>query len=73
MKEHNHSNRRDFKEHKNDFKSVPFNLVGQVLLFLMPMQLVIGTYQDFIVTFSLFIVCVLGMYHFWYSNLPKKS
>jgi hypothetical protein len=58
------------KEHKNDLKSVPFNLVGQVLLFLMPMQLIIGTYQSFLISLPVFIICVIGMYYFWYSNLP---
>lgn len=60
-------------EHKNDLKSVPFNLVGQVLLFIMPMQLIIGTYQNFLISFSIFLICVLGMYHFWYLNLPKNQ
>ncbi len=61
------------KEHKNDLRSVPFNLVGQVLLFLMPMQLIIGTYQSFLITLPIFLICVLGMYYFWYSNLPDNG
>ena len=61
------------REHINDIKSVPFNLVGQVLLFLMPMQLIIGTYNDFLITFPIFLVCAFGMYYFWYSNLPKNN
>lgn len=59
------------REHSNDLKSAPFNLVGQVLLFLLPMQKIIGAYQNFALSFSIFLVCVFGMYHFWYSNLPK--
>ncbi len=60
------------KEHSNDLKAVPFNLIGQVVLFLMPMQLIIGTYQNFAVTFCIFLICVLGMYHYWYLNLSKN-
>ncbi|MDX1700756.1 MAG: hypothetical protein R3250_09070, partial [Melioribacteraceae bacterium] len=61
------------REHKNDLSAVPFNLVGQVLLFLMPMQLIIGTYQNFALSFIIFIICIIGMYYFWYSNLPPKD
>ncbi len=61
------------REHNNDLKSVPFNLLGQILLFLMPMQLIIGTYQNFAISFFTFIICAVGMYHFWYSNLPPKK
>ena len=60
------------KEHRNDLKAVPFNLVGQILLFLMPMQLMVGTYKNFFITLPIFIVCVFGMYFFWYSKLPPK-
>jgi len=61
------------REHKNDLKAVPFNLVGQVLLFLMPMQLMVGTYKNFFITLPIFIICVFGMYIYWYSKLPPKS
>ena len=58
------------KEHTNDLIAVPFNLVGQVLLFLMPMQLVVGTYYNFAFSFAIFLICCFGMYRFWYKKLP---
>jgi Na+/proline symporter len=58
------------REQRNDIIAVPFNLIGQVLLFLMPMQLIIGTYFNFTISFVIFLICCFGMYRFWYKNLP---
>ena len=59
-------------EHRNDLLSLPFILLAQIALFLMPMQLIIHTYQTFWITFVIFMISVGGIYWFWYRNLPQK-
>ena len=61
------------KEHKNELLAVPFTLGWQITLFLLPMQLIIGTYKDFFITLIIFIISAVGMYWFWYRNLPPKE
>lgn len=61
------------KEHKNDILAVPFVLIWQVTLFLLPMQLVIKSYGSFWKTMPLFLVGVAGMYWFWWRNLPQDE
>lgn len=61
------------KEHKNDLMAVPFTVAWQITLFLLPMQLMIGTYRQLFVTLSLFVFSLAGMYFFWYRNLPAKE
>ena len=58
------------KEHKYDLLSLPFILIAQVTLFLMPMQLIIHTFSTFWITFGLFLTGIAGIYWFWYRNLP---
>ena len=60
-------------EHKHDLISVPFTLGWQVTLFLLPMQLMIQSYKAFFITLSIFLICMAGMYWFWYRNLPPKE
>ncbi|MGE5432187.1 MAG: sodium:solute symporter family transporter [Syntrophomonadaceae bacterium] len=61
------------KEHRNDILAVPFTLVWQITLFLLPMQLMVRSYGEFSITLLIFVVCLAGMYWFWYRNLPKKK
>lgn len=61
------------REHRNDLISVPFTLGWQISLFLLPMQLMIQAYKQFYITLTLFIICISGMYWFWYRNLPPKE
>jgi solute:Na+ symporter, SSS family len=58
------------KEHRNDIAALPFALLWQVSLFLMPMQLMIRTYDSLMVTGCCFLVGSIGLYWFWYKNLP---
>jgi hypothetical protein len=58
------------REHRNDIITVPFAMLTQVTLYMLPMQLVIRSWDDFAVTLCLFVVGLLGMYKFWYKNLP---
>ncbi len=60
-------------EHRNDLISLPFILLSQVTLFLLPMQLIIKNYNSFIVTISLFLIGVAGVYWFWYRNLDAAT
>ena len=60
------------REHRNDMLAVPFVMVWQVTLYMLPMQLVIREWGDFKVTLAIHAVAVLGMYKFWYKNLPPK-
>ncbi len=61
------------KEHRNDLISLPFILVAQLTLFLMPMQLIIHTYQTLGITFIIFVISLIGVYWFWYRNLPQEN
>ncbi|MBI2844111.1 MAG: sodium:solute symporter [Armatimonadetes bacterium] len=60
-------------EHRNDIITVPFALLWQVTMFLLPMQLVIKSYSSFWLTLPLFLVGVAGLYWFWWRNLPKAE
>jgi hypothetical protein len=61
------------KEHRADITTVPFALLWQVTLFLLPMQLVIKAYGSFWRTLPLFLVGLAGMYWFWWRNLPAAE
>jgi len=36
----------------------------------LPMQLIIGTYKAFAVTLVIWLICLFGLYKWWYKNLP---
>ncbi|OHB50562.1 MAG: sodium:solute symporter [Planctomycetes bacterium GWF2_41_51] len=57
-------------ENRNDLISLPFAFFWQVTILLMPMQLLVGTYKSFIVTFVIFVISMIGLYIFWYQKLP---
>lgn len=61
------------REHRNDITSVPFVMLAQVTLFLMPMQLVIKSYTAFFITLPIFLFAAVGVYWFWWRNLPSKE
>ncbi len=56
-------------ENRNDILTVPFALLWQVTLFLLPMQLVIKAYASFFMTLPLFLIGLAGMYWFWWRQL----
>ncbi len=60
-------------EHRNDIMAVPFTLGWQVTLFLLPMQLIIHSYNAFFITLGIFLFCLGGMYIFWYRHLPPGT
>lgn len=61
------------KEHKNDLIALPFAIVWQISLFMLPMQLMIKASTDFAVTLVLFLIACAGMYKFWYLNLDSPT
>jgi len=61
------------KEHKNDLIALPFAIVWQISLFMLPMQLMIRSFTDFGITLVLFLVACAGMYKFWYLNLDSPT
>jgi solute:Na+ symporter, SSS family len=61
------------KEHFNDIISVPFTFGWMITILLMPMQLMVKAYGAFWATFSVFAVCMVGLYFFWYRNLPPAN
>lgn len=58
------------REHLNDLMALPFTLGWMVSLFLLPMELMVGNFYAGGVTLAVFLVCLAGMYKFWYKNLP---
>jgi SSS family solute:Na+ symporter len=60
-------------EHRNDLFALPFTLLWQVTLFLLPMQLMIHAYSDSVYASLIFMVSLLGMYWFWYRRLPANK
>jgi hypothetical protein len=58
------------RENRNDLLAVPFVLLWQVTLFLLPMLLVIKAYATFLQTLPWLLLGTAGMYWFWWRNLP---
>lgn len=61
------------REHRNDVIALPFTVGWQITLFLTPMLLVVRNFQAAAATGAVFSVCLLGMYVFWYRNLPPAG
>ncbi len=61
------------REHFYDIVSLPFTLGWLVTILLMPMQLMIHAYPAFWGTFVIFAVSMVGLYFFWYRQLPPKE
>jgi len=61
------------KEHFYDVLSLPFAIVWQITLFLLPMQLLIRSWNAFFVTLVLFVISLIGLYFFWYRQLPEAN
>jgi SSS family solute:Na+ symporter len=61
------------KEHFYDVISLPFAIVWQVTIFLLPMQLIIRSWNAFFVTLVIFAISLIGLYFFWYRQLPETN
>jgi Na+/proline symporter len=60
-------------EHRHDMISLPFALLWQVTMFLVPMLAIIGAWPAFWPTLALFVVSISGVYLFWFRHLPKEN
>jgi Na+/proline symporter len=60
-------------EHRRDILCVPFALVWQVSMFMLPMEAVIRAWDAFIPTLALFLIGLTGMYFLWFRHLPKEN
>ena len=61
------------REHRNDLLAVPFAMVWQVCIFLVPMLFVIHNWPDLAGVFILGAVAFAGLYFIWYRNLPETN
>lgn len=61
------------KEHFYDVLSLPFAIAWQITLFLLPMQLIIRSWHAFFATLPIFIISLIGLYLFWYKQLPETN
>lgn len=59
------------EENRRDLIAVPFALVAQVGLFLLPMQLVIQSYHAFALTLVAFAFSVAGLTYWWWLPLQR--
>ena len=61
------------REHWQDISAVPFALMWQVTLFLLPMQLVVGAWRAAGITAILWSVGLAGIYFLWYRHQPETN
>lgn len=61
------------RESKYDLYSLPFALLWQITMYLLPLQLIIHDYRGMMVTGSLFLTGAIGLYWFWFRNLPPYT
>lgn len=60
-------------EHKRDVLALPFALGWQITLFLLPMQLLIKSYQAFGITLVIFGVSLVGLYFTWLQHIGEQA
>ena len=65
--------RKTTREHMFDILVLPFVLLWQITLFMLPMQFIIKSYRSFAVTGIIFVMCMAAMYFLWYRQLPGDS
>jgi SSS family solute:Na+ symporter len=61
------------REHRNDIRAVGCALVWQVCLFLIPMQVLTHNGAGLLTTTPIFLLACVGLYFFWYRNLPPAN
>ena len=61
------------REHFFDIAAVPFALMWQITLFILPMQIIIGAWRGFFLTLPIFLVSIAGVMLLWYRNLPPAT
>ena len=61
------------REHRNDMITTVITLVWQVTMFLLPMQLLTRNWVGFYTTLPIFLAGCVGLYLFWWKNLPSAD
>ena len=61
------------KEHRNDLIALPFAFFCIVSMFLLPVLIIIRHTSAVCIAGAVFVVSLIGMYRFWYRNLPKNT
>ena len=61
------------RENRNDIIALFFAVPWQFLLYWTPVQLMMKAWPAFWVSLFLLIICSIGLYIFWYRNLPKTN
>lgn len=61
------------REHRHDLLALPFTVGWHITLFLVPMQLLVRNFKAAGVTTGVLLICLFGMYMFWYRQLPPAS
>lgn len=57
------------KEHRRELIALPFAISWQITLFLLPMQLLIKSYTAFVITLSVFLFSLGGLYFIWLRKI----
>jgi hypothetical protein len=58
------------EEHKNDIISIPFGISWLISMLFLPILAMIAQWKAFLITLLIFLVSLVGLYFFWYRNLP---
>lgn len=61
------------REHRYDLLALPFGLVWMVTMYLLPMQLLLHQWQSSVLTALLFAGSSVGLYFYWYKQLPDAT
>jgi hypothetical protein len=61
------------REHRNDLITVAIALLWQVCLLLLPMEFLTHNKTAFLMTLPMFIATCIGLYFFWWRNLPSAD
>ncbi len=61
------------KEHINDIIAVPFGIGWLVSLLLLPLQAMTMQWKPFFMTLVVFVISLVGLYIFWYRQLPPPA
>ncbi len=70
---HPETRRKMEREHFYDLAALPFALVWQITLFLLPMQFIIHDWRSFGITALLFLLSLWALIVVWYRNLPPAD
>jgi hypothetical protein len=61
------------REHRNDIITVAVAMVWQVCLLLLPMEFLTHNARAFFSTLPIFVAGCVGLYFFWWRNLPSRD